>query len=368
MTETINQFKKTYADCGYPVVIYDEDFNLLWANEVSYSENSVFRPEKEKALSALDLSQVKAILKERQFARFGLTPVLAIGGDVTFAKLSEGCYAAWFLRGSVSVSGLYTPFGLGSAEIIAGAMRSYISEISLASDSVEANIASDNPEIEGQFQNIRRSSYKILRNIQNVEWISRFYREGECLHKKHGDVAALVKALCKSVGDVVIPNIPITLSLPQEPLLASIDVGFFEKAFLNILLNSMKYTRDGNNIAVFVSSAGSKVSITIRDSGSGITRENLIDVCAPFFSSEPAGDSTYRPGMGLGLTTASLFCEAHGGSLLVHSEYGKGTTVLMSFDKGEAAESEFKSSVSKYITNKFSPVYVEFCELCSLPQ
>ncbi len=368
MKDTISCFKKTYDDCEYPVVLYDGDFNVLWANKSAYSKKATFRPDKERALSALNLDNVKELLKKRRFARLALTPTLSVGGDVTFAALDDNCYAAWFLRGGILMEGLYSPISLGSAEIVANSMRNYISEISLASSSVESMLSNDSPEVEKQFENIRRSSYKILRNIQNCEWLSRFYREGECVRKRTGDVSALVSALCKSTSDIVASSIPISLVVPDKPLFASIDVGFFEKSFLNILLNSMKYTRDDNSIEVILSSTDSKVSLTVKDRGAGIANENLVNVCDPFFSSEPANDSSFRPGMGLGLTVAALFCDAHGGSLLVSSEFGEGTTVLMSFEKGEGSDDTFSSTVSKYVTNKFSPVYVEFCELCSLPK
>ncbi len=368
MKESFINFKKTYDDCEYPVVIYDCDFNLIWANKSSYNDNAVFKPEKEHALSQLNLDNVKELLKTRRFARLALTPVLSVGGDVTFAALDDNCYAAWFLKGGILMNGLYSPINIGSAEIIAHAIRNYVSEIALASSAVEADLSNDSPEIEGQFQNIRRSSYKILRNIQNIEWLSRFYREGECLNRRTGDLVELVSALCKSTSAIVTPTIPISLSVPDKPLNVSIDVGFFEKSLLNVLLNSMKYTRDGNSIEVTLSSTESTVSLTVKDKGAGIVRENLVNVCDPFFSSEPANDSSFRPGIGLGLTVAALFCEAHGGSLIVSSEFGEGTTILMSFAKGESSDLSFSSTVSKYVTNKFSPVCVECCELCSLPK
>jgi two-component system, cell cycle sensor histidine kinase and response regulator CckA len=65
---------------------------------------------------------------------------------------------------------------------------------------------------------------------------------------------------------------------------------------------------------------GSYVSVTISDSGTGISPENLAKIFDPFFTTKGVDRGT-----GLGLSTAVGILKNHGGFLLVNSEIGKGT-------------------------------------------
>ncbi|MDO4567184.1 MAG: hypothetical protein Q4B42_07625, partial [Oscillospiraceae bacterium] len=67
---------------------------------------------------------------------------------------------------------------------------------------------------------------------------------------------------------------------------------------------------------------------------------------------------------------ASLFCTSHGGSLAISSEFGEGTTVALSIAcGGETASGEeiLKAKLPNYLTDRFSGLYIELCELCEIP-
>jgi two-component system, NtrC family, sensor kinase len=64
-----------------------------------------------------------------------------------------------------------------------------------------------------------------------------------------------------------------------------------------------------------------KISVTFRDTGVGIPRENVPKLFEPFFTTKKKGK-----GVGLGLSVAYGIIQEHGGSILVRSKEGKGTT------------------------------------------
>jgi signal transduction histidine kinase len=66
------------------------------------------------------------------------------------------------------------------------------------------------------------------------------------------------------------------------------------------------------------------VELTVKDAGVGIPEELLSRVIEPFFTTKPPGE-----GIGLGLSLAHRFIEAHGGTLNIESQLGRGTTVRM---------------------------------------
>ena len=75
----------------------------------------------------------------------------------------------------------------------------------------------------------------------------------------------------------------------------------------------------GGELSISTGEVGGFVEVKVRDTGVGIPEENLKRLFHPFFT-------TKAKGTGLGLTNARSVVEAHGGTITVESEEGKGTT------------------------------------------
>ncbi|MBU1565383.1 MAG: response regulator [Proteobacteria bacterium] len=73
-------------------------------------------------------------------------------------------------------------------------------------------------------------------------------------------------------------------------------------------------------------SAGTYAKVEIRDFGKGIEREQLLRIFDPYYSTKERGAVK---GMGLGLTVVYATLRNHGGHVVVHSEPGEGTTVVL---------------------------------------
>ncbi len=92
----------------------------------------------------------------------------------------------------------------------------------------------------------------------------------------------------------------------------------FQQALLNLMLNAEQALPGGGAITVQASHADGRVCLSLIDTGKGIAPEVLGKVFEPFFSTKPGGS-------GLGLATTRKIVEAHGGTLEVQSEVGRGT-------------------------------------------
>jgi signal transduction histidine kinase len=69
-----------------------------------------------------------------------------------------------------------------------------------------------------------------------------------------------------------------------------------------------------------------KVLIAIEDQGIGMTPEQLERVFEKFYRANPSGSI---PGTGLGMAIIKSIIEQHGGSIMLDSEYGNGTKVML---------------------------------------
>jgi signal transduction histidine kinase len=94
--------------------------------------------------------------------------------------------------------------------------------------------------------------------------------------------------------------------------------------------NALKHST--GNINVDAKSRGALVEVRVQDFGEGIPAEKLEHVFDRFYR----GDETSTiPGFGLGLPIARTLVEAQGGEIIMESEIGKGSSVILHFHSAE---------------------------------
>lgn len=113
-------------------------------------------------------------------------------------------------------------------------------------------------------------------------------------------------------------------NLPTIPL----DRDLFKQALLNLLLNAEQAMPEGGEIILQASPLPDAVQLDVIDTGCGIEPERLEKIFKPFHTSKPGGT-------GLGLPTTRKIVEAHGGSIRVQSEVGRGTKFTIRLPLGD---------------------------------
>lgn len=100
------------------------------------------------------------------------------------------------------------------------------------------------------------------------------------------------------------------------------DKTLFIKVLFNLLKNAIYYNRRNGKIEIFSEKLKNETRITVRDTGLGISEENLKHVFEKFFRADNV--DSYE-GIGVGLFIAKRVIELHGGSISVTSELLKGS-------------------------------------------
>ena len=101
-----------------------------------------------------------------------------------------------------------------------------------------------------------------------------------------------------------------------------------EQVVINIISNAIKYTPEGGRVDITAACEAQKISIRVQDNGIGIPEEDIEHIFERFYRVEKSRTSE-TGGTGLGLAIARELIEAHGGTISMESELGKGSVVTI---------------------------------------
>ena len=106
------------------------------------------------------------------------------------------------------------------------------------------------------------------------------------------------------------------------------DAARLARVVTNLLSNAIVYNRPGGRVTLSVVAEGNSVVMTVADTGVGIPEAELPRVFDRFFRVDKAR-SRESGGSGLGLAICKSIVDAHGGTITVSSQPGKGTEVIV---------------------------------------
>ncbi|AGH43403.1 sensor histidine kinase [Paraglaciecola psychrophila] len=115
-------------------------------------------------------------------------------------------------------------------------------------------------------------------------------------------------------------NIPLSTDSISETSVVSIDAPRIQQVLSILLDNAIKYSPPDLPVEVSVKLSDSLISISIKDSGKGISATEIENIFERFVRF-----SKHNQGLGLGLPVAKAIIEAHGGKITVESVLGEGS-------------------------------------------
>jgi len=117
----------------------------------------------------------------------------------------------------------------------------------------------------------------------------------------------------------------ITTRFEAEDAVIDADPLHFQNVVRNLLDNAVKYTRRPPEIVVATKTAGDKLQVAVTDNGIGLGPDARKRVFEKYYR-VPTGNVHDVKGFGIGLSYVKLIVKAHGGSIGVRSEEGRGST------------------------------------------
>ncbi len=182
----------------------------------------------------------------------------------------------------------------------------------------------------------QESAERMLQLINNLLDISKFEAGKITLHKEAVSIAQIIDRAVKQVDfQYRQKNVSLNVDIGSDVSTAMIDSGKVGQVIMNLLSNALKFTAGAGHVRITVENDEMNVigrdgkqkvvSVTVKDTGMGIPREELNSIFERYKQASTA-KRIRQKGTGLGLAICRLIIEAHGGTIGVQSDPGKSTT------------------------------------------
>jgi two-component system, OmpR family, sensor histidine kinase BaeS len=180
---------------------------------------------------------------------------------------------------------------------------------------------------------------RINRMVAQLELLARYEGDGLSLSRSSTDIGALVQGIVKNHQAQFMEKAVALRFLTDAggvALAAPVDPDKISQAVINLLSNALKFTPAGGGVSVRVEPRDGSVEIGVTDTGIGIGEDDLPRVFERFYRAD-SSRSRATGGTGIGLSIAKAIVDAHGGTISVVSQPGKGSDFRIMLPRGPAA-------------------------------
>lgn len=243
--------------------------------------------------------------------------------------------------------------------LITHEFKTPIAVISSVLQTIESFLKADVSERLGRYLNmIKMNTNRQLRLVNNLLDITRLNSGHIKLNKRCADIVYITNSIVNSVEEYARLkqiNLSFTSDLVKKDIY--IDEEKFERIMLNLLSNALKFTPNGKDIYVLLSTKRHKnknfISISVKDEGIGIP-EDKQRVVFDRFGQADTSLSRQAEGTGLGLHLVNLLVNALDGEILLKSEPGIGSTftVLLPAVKSKSLDKEEFNQLNNQLISK----------------
>ncbi len=167
---------------------------------------------------------------------------------------------------------------------------------------------------------------RIARPLEDRGRILRIERRGDRRLKSRRSAIRMMLERASAKG--------IALKSSLDPELPQIraDVRVVKQMLINLLGNSIKFTRHTDDVQVHATiTPEGAVHITVKDKGIGVEESEIPKIMRPFGQVESSLNRMEQQGTGLGLPLVKQMIELHGGEMIFKSKVGRDTSVTLAF-------------------------------------
>lgn len=273
---------------------------------------------------------------------------LAVTAAVLLLMLAAAGALVQFTRRAQRLAELQIEFVAG----VSHELRTPLSVIRTAAHNLGVRVISNPNQVQRYGSLIEEQSEKLTDIVDRVLLFSNAKAGRVIRAREVVDVDFLVEESLGACAKIVEQSF-CEVETHIEPGLPPIfgDPTALKHALMNLISNAAKYAAEGRwmglSATASIDGKSSMVEIRVADHGPGIPREELAHIFDPFYRGKMAVDDQIH-GTGLGLSLVERIVKAHGGTVEVKSEPGKGTEFVMRIPAAPAEQiDEFANSANR---------------------
>jgi signal transduction histidine kinase len=166
---------------------------------------------------------------------------------------------------------------------------------------------------------MRQQTERLRRLAEDIQDVSRAEEGRLDLEPAVLSAAEVLRSAAQSHGAAFADKgVDLLVEAPDPALSVSVDPERFAQVFANLLNNARRHTPAGGTVSLAATRVADGVAFTVRDTGDGMTADQLQHVFERFYRGDHARDRE-RQGSGIGLTISRAIVTIHGGTLTASS-------------------------------------------------
>lgn len=206
------------------------------------------------------------------------------------------------------------------ARVIAHEVRNPLTNINLACEQLRSEVGSEDTEL--FFTMINRNSERINQLVTDLLAST---RSGELSFSKSSINDVLDETLELALDRIKLNHIRVIKHYDEDICSIAVDKEKIKIAFLNIIVNAVEAMDNHGTLEIFTKKENGQCVVTIKDNGIGMNKSSVDRLFEPYFTTKEKGN-------GLGLANSQNIIIGHNGSISVESEFGKGTSFIITFN------------------------------------
>ncbi|MBQ9837897.1 MAG: HAMP domain-containing histidine kinase [Oscillospiraceae bacterium] len=278
-------------------------------------------------------------------------------GQAEYAQFNGGCLYLTLLPGSEPRSARVIRKGgadifildpqedlsqLNALALAARELRNPLADILATVDRLFPAIdEQEDPAVQQGMAAINKGLFRLQRLVCNMSDASRYRtlcrKQTVELQEMLGKLLSEAAYLCREAG--------VTLDYQnlKQSLYCSADAEMLERAIYNLISNSLKFSPKGSTVGFSAVKRGSRVYLTVTDSGSGISPDLYVGISRRYIR-EP-GIEDGRFGIGLGMAMVQAAAAAHGGVVLFDPSREQGAQITLTLSLDDSKSTSVRSDI-----------------------
>ena len=210
---------------------------------------------------------------------------------------------------------------------------------------------------------IKRNSYKIIKLVNNLIDTTKLEKNHYSIKRENLDVINLIEWNISSIDKYAKQKeISLVFDTNVEECIMAVDPEAIDRIIMNLISNAIKFSPKGSNIYINAWKSINQLTISVRDEGIGIPKEEQNTIFNRFVQSS-RNKKSENSGSGIGLDLVRYLTQAHNGSIELKSEENSGCEFIIKLPIERLQDDENNRDKCLNIKSKVEVLEVEFSDI-----